>query len=59
MKCTTFAPQMALAAVGARPCNGLDHGYQWREAVPSGMNPNFMSETTIKRPARRLRRQPT
>ena len=56
---TTFAPQLAQVAVGARPCDGLDHGYQWRAAVSSGMNLNFMSETTIKRPARRLGRQPT
>ena len=58
MNCTTFAPLTALVAVGARPCSGRDHGYQWRTAA-SSMNPNFMSETTIKRPARRLGRQPT
>ena len=58
MNCTTFAPLTAPVAVGARPCNGLDSGYRWRAAV-SSMNPNFMSETTIKRPARRLGRQPT
>jgi hypothetical protein len=56
---TTFAPQLALVAVGARPCNGLVHGYQWRAAVSSDMNTNFMNETTIKRPARRLGKQPT
>ena len=56
---TTFAPQLAPAAVDARPCTGLVHGYQWRAAASSGMNPNFMNETTIKRPARRLGKQPT
>jgi hypothetical protein len=56
---TMFAPQLALVAVGARPCNGLDHGYQWRAAVSSDMNLNFMNETTIKRPARRLGKRPT
>jgi hypothetical protein len=54
---TTFAPQAAMVAVGARPCNGLVHGYQWRAAV-SDMN-LFMNETTIKRPARHLGKQPT
>ena len=53
-----FAPQLALVAVGARPCTGLVHGYQWRAAV-SDMSGNFMNETTIKRPARRLGKQPT
>ncbi|MEP7204038.1 MAG: hypothetical protein ABI894_15615 [Ilumatobacteraceae bacterium] len=56
---TTFAPQAALVAAGARPCLGLVHGYQWRAAAKSGMNGNFMNETTIKRPARRLGKQPT
>jgi hypothetical protein len=53
---TTFATQMALA-IGARPCKGLVHGYQWRAA--SDMNLNFMNETAIKRPARHLGKQPT
>ena len=56
---TTFAPQLAPVAVGARPCDGLGRGYQWHAAVASVMNLNFMSETTIKRPARRLGKQPT
>lgn len=55
---TTFAPQLALTAVGARPCTGLVHGYQWPAAV-SDMSTNFMNETAIKRPARRLGKQPT
>ena len=55
---TTFAPQAALVAVKARPCTGLAHGYQWRAAV-SDMTLNFMNETTIKRPARHLGKQPT
>jgi hypothetical protein len=59
MSSTTFAPQAALVAAGARPCDGLGHGYQWRAAVTSFMNSNFMNETTIKRPARRLGKQPT
>ena len=54
---TTFATQMALA-IGARPCKGLVHGYQWRAEV-SDMNLNFMNETAIKRPARHLGKQPT
>jgi hypothetical protein len=56
---TTFAPQAAMAAAGARPCTGLVHGYLWCAAVSSDMNLNFMNETTIKRPARRLGKQPT
>jgi hypothetical protein len=56
---TTFAPQLAPVAVDARPCSGLVHGYQWRAAALSGMSSNFMNETTIKRPARRLGKQPT
>ena len=56
---TTFAPQAALVAVDARPFCGLVHGYQWRAALSSGMNMNFMTESTIKRPARRLGKQPT
>ncbi len=59
MNRTTFAPQMALVAVGARPCDGLGHGYQWRAAVMSDTNGSFLNETTIKRPARRLGRLPT
>jgi hypothetical protein len=59
MQHTTFAPQLAHVAVGARPCDGLDHGYQWLAVASAVMNSNFMSETTIKRPARRLGRQPT
>ena len=55
---TTFAPQLALVAVGARPCTGLVHGYQWRPAV-SDMSTNFMNETAIKRPARHLGKHPT
>jgi len=55
---TTFAPQAAFVAVAARPCTGLAHGYQWRAAV-SDMNLAFMNETTIKRPARHLGKQPT
>jgi hypothetical protein len=55
---TTFAPQLALVAVGARPCKGLVHGYQWRAAAASDMN-LFMNETSIKHPARRLGKQPT
>ena len=56
---TTFAPQAALAAVDARPCTGLVHGYRWRAAVSIDMNLNFMNESTIKRPARHLGKQPT
>ena len=56
---TTFAPQAALAAADARPCTGLVHGYRWRAAVSIDMNLNFMNESTIKRPARHLGKQPT
>ncbi len=56
---TTFATQLAPVAGGARPCDGLVHGYQWRAAAPSGMNSSFMNETTIKHPARHLGKQPT
>ena len=56
---TTFAPQAASVAVEARPCTGLAHGYQWRAALSSDMNLNFMTESTIKRPARRLGKQST
>ena len=56
---TTFAPQLALVAVGARPCKGLVHGYQWRAAAASDKNLTFMNETSNKRPARRLGKQPT
>jgi hypothetical protein len=56
---TTFAPQAALAAADARPCNGLVQGYRWHAAVSIDMNLNFMNESTIKRPARRLGKQPT
>jgi hypothetical protein len=58
---TKFAPQAALVAADARPCSGLVHGYQWRAAVSSDptMTLNFMNETAIKRPARRLEKQPT
>ena len=59
MSSTTYAPQLAHVAVGARPCTGLVHGYLWCAAVSSDMNLNFMNETTIKRPARRLGKQPT
>jgi hypothetical protein len=59
MSSMTFAPQAALVAADARPSCGLVHGYQWRAAMSSGMNLNFMNETTIKRPARRLGKQPT
>ena len=55
---TTFAPQAAMVAVGARPCTGLAHSYRWRAAV-SDMTLNFMNETAIKRPARLLGKQPT
>ena len=55
---TMFAPNAALVAVEARPCTGLAHGYQWRAAV-SDMTLNFMNETSIKRPARHLGKQPT
>jgi hypothetical protein len=55
----TFAPQAALVAASARPCLGLVHGYQWRAAASSDMTSNFMNETAIKRPARRLGKQPT
>ena len=56
---TTYAPQLARLAVGARPCEGLVHGYQWRAALSSDMTTNFMNETAIKRPARHLGKQPT
>ena len=55
----TFASQAALVAVDARPSSGLVHGYQWRSAASCDMNTNFMTETAIKRPARRLGKQPT
>jgi hypothetical protein len=55
---TTFAPQAAMVAVGARPCTGLAHSYRWRAAV-SDMTLNFMNETAIKRPARLLGKRPT
>jgi len=54
---TTFAPQAAMVAVGARPCTGLAHSYRWRAA--SDMTLNFMNETAIKRPARLLGKRPT
>jgi hypothetical protein len=56
MNRTTLAPQMALVAVGARPCDGLGPGYPWGSAVMSDANGSFANETTIKRPARRLGR---
>jgi hypothetical protein len=56
---TTFATQLAPVAVGARPCDGLVHGYLWPAALSSDMTTNFMNETTIKRPARRLGKRPT
>jgi hypothetical protein len=60
MSSTTYAPQLALVAVGARSCDGLVHGYKWRAtATTSDMNLNFMNETAIKHPARHLGRQPT
>jgi hypothetical protein len=60
MTSTTYAPQLALVAVGARPCDGLGHGYKWRAMAPtSDMNLNFMNETAIKHSARYLGRQPT
>ena len=59
MSSTTFAPQAALVAAGARPCTGLVHGYLWCAAIPVDMNLNFMNESTIKRPARHLGKQPT
>jgi hypothetical protein len=62
MSSTTYAPQLALVAGGARPCDGLGHGYKWRAmatATASDMNLNFMNETVIKHPARHLGRQPT
>ena len=51
---TTFAPQLALVAVGARPCDGLVHGYQWCAAPSSDMTINFMNETAAKHTARHL-----
>jgi hypothetical protein len=61
MSSTTYAPQLALVAVGARPCDGLVHGYKWRSAaaMSSDMNPDFTNLTAIKHPARRLGKQPT
>ncbi len=60
MSNTTYAPQLALVAVGARPCDGLGHGYKWRAtAATSDMNLNFLNETAIKHSARHLGRQPT
>ncbi|MGZ4700495.1 MAG: hypothetical protein ACXV98_04710 [Ilumatobacteraceae bacterium] len=60
MSSTTYAPQLALVAVGARPCDGLGHGYKWRAAAVSfDMNLNFMTETAIKHSARHLGKQPT
>jgi len=59
MSSTTYAPQLAHVAVGARPCNGLVQGYRWHAEVSIDMNLNFMNESTIKRPARRLGKQPT
>ncbi len=56
MKCTTFAPAMAISAIGARPCTALLHGYRWR-AVAHVVSADFgfMPENSVtKRPARRL-----
>jgi hypothetical protein len=61
MSSTTYATQLALVAVGARPCDGLDHGYKWRAAaaMSSDMILNFTNETAVKHSARRLGKQPT
>ena len=61
MSSTTYATQLALVAVGARPCDGFVHGYKWRAAaaMSSDMNLTFANETAIKRSARHLGKQPT
>ena len=61
MSSTTYATQLALVAVGARPCDGLVHGYKWRAAaaMSSDMIPNFTNVTAIKHSARHLEVQPT
>jgi hypothetical protein len=61
MSSTTYAPQLAHVAVGARPCDGLGHGYKWRAAaaMSSGMKLDFNNETAIKHSPRHLGKQPT
>ncbi len=61
MSSTTYATQQAPVAVGARPCDGLVHGYKWRAAaaMSSDMILNFTNETAVKRSARHLGKQPT
>ena len=61
MSSTTYATQLAHVAVGARPCDGLGHGYKWRAAaaMSSDMNLDFTNETAIKHSPRHLGKQPT
>ena len=60
MSCTTYAPQLAHVAVGARPCDGLGHGYKWRAAAAMSSDMNlFVNETAIKHSARHLGKRPT
>jgi hypothetical protein len=60
MSSTTHVPQLALVAVGARPCTGLSQGYKWRAAAAMSSDMNlFTNETAMKRSARHLGKQLT
>ena len=60
----TNAPQQGHMAAGARPCDGLGHGYQWNATawMTLGMTSStneFVQDITAKRPARHLGGLPT
>jgi hypothetical protein len=56
----TIAPQQGHTAAGARPCNGLGHGYQWNATAWMSLNSmEFVKDITTKHPARHLGGQPT
>ena len=56
----TLAPQQGHSAAGARPCNGLGHGYQWNAMAWMNLSSiEFVKDITAKRPARHLGGQPT
>ena len=59
----TIAPQQGHMPAGARPCDGLGHGYQWNAmawmTLSSTDTIEFVKNITAKRPARHLGGQPT
>ncbi len=65
MKNTTLVQQQALVAAVARPCSGLDRGYQWNLSIATAAIATAMSSLefamgiTAKRTARHLGVQPT